>query len=244
MRLFKRMLPYYILTLILVTLASAAASQSVTAVSALMSSAERSPRPTVVVDPGHGGEDGGAVSPNGVLESGLNLEIGLRTRDLLRFLGLSVRMTRETDLSIYSPEARTVSEKKVSDLKNRVALVNETEDAILVSIHQNMFSESKYRGAQVFYAQTAGSRELAEELQSLFDTDLDPSNHRQAKESEAVYLLSRIHCPGVLVECGFLSNPEEERLLQTEAHQKKLSAAICAALTARLAASAAEKISQ
>lgn len=235
MRLFKRMLPFYILSLILVTLASQAASQSVTAFSELRAAAERPARPTVIVDPGHGGEDGGAVSPNGVLESGLNLEIGLRTRDLLRFLGLSVRMTRETDVSIYSPEAGTVSERKVSDLKNRVRIVNETDDAVLVSIHQNMFAESKYRGAQVFYAQTTGSKALAERLQTLFDTDLDPTNHRQAKESEAVYLLSRIHCPGILVECGFLSNPEEERLLQTEAHQKKLAAAICAAVTAELA---------
>lgn len=240
MRLFKRMLPYYMLTLFLVTLASAAASQSVTAFSVLTDSEEGRSRPTVVVDPGHGGEDGGAVSPNGTLESGLNLEISLRTRELLRFLGLSVRMTRETDVSVYGPEAGTVSEKKVSDLKNRVRLVNETEDAILVSIHQNMFPESKYRGAQVFYARTAGSRELAEGLQTLFDTELDPSNHRQAKESGEIYLLSRIHCPGILVECGFLSNPEEERLLQTETHQKKLAAVICAALTTQLAAQSGE----
>ena len=235
MRLFRKMLPYYIVTVLLAVLISAAASQSVTAFSVLTASAERDPKPRVIVDPGHGGEDGGAVSPGGVLESRLNLEIGLRTRDLLRFLGLSVGMTRETDVSIHSPEAKTVSEKKVSDLKNRVRLVNEAGNAILVSIHQNVFSEPKYRGAQLFYARSAGSRELAERLQSLFDTELDPSNHRLAKESEEIYLLSRIRCPGVLVECGFLSNPEEERLLQTEAYQKKLAAAICAALTVQLA---------
>ena len=235
MRLFKRMLPYYAAAIFLSAVCSLAASRAVTALSAVAVSAERRLLPTVVVDPGHGGEDGGAVSPGGVPESGLNLEIGLRTRDLLRFLGLPVKMTRETDVSIYGPEARTVSEKKVSDLRNRVQLVNETSGAILVSIHQNMFSESKYRGAQVFYAKTAGSQELAERLQEVFDKEIDPTNHRQAKRSETVYLLSGIHCPGVLVECGFLSNPEEERLLQTKAWQKSLAAAICAALTRQLA---------
>ena len=235
MRIFRKMLPFYVISILVVTVCSMAASQAVTAISAVTASAEQAFLPTVIIDPGHGGEDGGAVSPNGILESGLNLEIGLRARDLLRFLGLPVRMTRETDVSIHSPEARTVSEKKVSDLKNRVGIVNGTRSAILVSIHQNMFSESKYRGAQVFYAGTAGSQELAERLQEVFDKEMDPNNHRQAKQSETVYLLSKIHCPGILVECGFLSNPEEERLLQTEAWQKSLAAAICAALTRQLA---------
>ena len=235
MRILRKMLPFYVISILAVTVCSLAASRAVTAISSVKVSAGQSVLPTVVVDPGHGGEDGGAVSPSGVPESRLNLEIGLRTRDLLRFLGLPVRMTRETDVSIHGPEARSVSEKKVSDLKNRVGIVNETRDAILVSIHQNMFSESKYHGAQVFYAGTAGSRELAERLQEVFDDEMDPSNHRQAKRSETVYLLSRIHCPGILVECGFLSNPEEERLLQTENYQVRLAASICAALTRQLA---------
>ena len=158
--------------------------------------------PVIVLDPGHGGEDGGAVSANGVRESGLNLEISLRTRDLLRFLGIPVVMTRETDLSIHSPEAVTVSEKKISDLKNRVALVSGTENPILVSIHQNMFAESKYYGTQLFYADSDPSRQLAEELQALFAAELDPSNHRRAKPCENVYLLNKISCPGVLLECS------------------------------------------
>ncbi len=231
MRLFKKMLPYYALSLTLTILCSVIASQSVTALSAVFGSEARQSLPTVVVDPGHGGEDGGAVSPNGVRESTINLEISLRTRDLLCFLGLPVTMTRETDVSIYSPEAKTVSEKKVSDLKNRVRIVDETRGAVLVSIHQNMFSESKYRGAQVFYADTAGSKALAERMQAVFCGDLDPRNHRQIKPSESVYLLKRIRCPAILVECGFLSNPEEERLLQTEGYQKQMASAICAAIT-------------
>lgn len=235
MRFFRKMLPIYLFSTIFAVFCSLLVSRSVTMISAVMASAERAELPTVVVDPGHGGEDGGAVSPGGVPESKLNLEIGLRTRDLLRFLGLPVRMTRDSEVSIHSPEARTVSEKKVSDLKNRVRIVNETGGAILVSIHQNMFSEGKYRGAQVFYAGTAGSKALAELLQTVFDTELDPANHRQAKQSETVYLLSRIRCSGILVECGFLSNPEEERLLQTEDYQKQVAASIGAAITRHLA---------
>ena len=235
MRFIRKMLPFYVISIVAATVCSLLASQSVTVISSVSASAEQSSLPTVVVDPGHGGEDGGAVSTDGIHESKLNLEIGLRTRDLLRFLGLPVIMTRESDVSIHSPEAQTVSEKKVSDLKNRVRIVNETRGSILVSIHQNMFSESKYRGAQVFYAETAGSKELAERLQAVFDSELDPSNRRQAKQNETVFLLDRIHCPGVLVECGFLSNPEEERLLQTENYQKQIAASICAALTRQLA---------
>ena len=144
-------------------------------------------------------------------------------------------MTRNREALDYPPEITSVAERKRWNTRRRCEEINGVQNGLLISIHQNMFSDSKYRGAQVFYAQTAGSRELAERLQTVFDTDLDPANHRQAKESEAVYLLSGIHCPGILVECGFLSNPEEERLLQTETHQKKLAAAICAAITAELA---------
>ena len=229
------MLPFYLISIVAATVCSMLISQSDTAIRIISVSAELSSLPTVVLDPGHGGEDGGAVATDGIHESKLNLEIGLRTRDLLRFLGLPVILTRESDVSIHSPEAQTVSGKKVSDLNNRVQIANKTPGSILVSIHQNMFSESKYRGAQVFYAETAESQALAERLQAVFDDELDPSNHRQAKPSESIYLLSQISCPGILVECGFLSNPEEERLLQTEDYQKQLAASICAALTRQLA---------
>lgn len=235
MRLFKRMLPYYAICLALGVVCAVLVSKSVTTAAEVMAAAVRTRLPTVIVDPGHGGEDGGAVSPKGVRESGLNLEIGLRTRDLLRFLGLPVVMTRDTDVSIYSQDAQTVSEKKVSDLRNRVSLVNDAGNAILVSIHQNMFSESKYRGAQVFYSAAAGSKALAEGLQAVFDTEVDLNNHRQAKQSESIYLLSRIHCPGILVECGFLSNPEEALLLQKDGYQKRIAAAIAAAIIRQLA---------
>ena len=230
MRAIYKMLPVYGIAVCLILFCSLFASQSVTVLAGAFEDIESPGLPVIVLDPGHGGEDGGAVSANGVRESGLNLEISLRTRDLLRFLGIPVVMTRETDLSIHSPEAVTVSEKKISDLKNRVALVSGTENPILVSIHQNMFAESKYYGTQLFYADSDPSRQLAEELQALFAAELDPSNHRRAKPCENVYLLSKISCPGVLVECGFLSNPKEEALLQSAEYQKKVAAVLAAGL--------------
>lgn len=231
---FRKMLPIYVAALCLTLFLAVFASESVTVLTGALELDETPTGQTVIVDPGHGGEDGGAVSPNGVLESSLNLEISLRLRDLLSFLGIPVQMTRETDCSIYSQEAQTVSEKKVSDLKNRVRLVNEVPNALLISIHQNMFPESKYYGTQVFYARTAGSQELAESMQARFSTALDPTNHRMAALAQNVYLMNQIRCPGILIECGFLSNPREEQLLQKETYQKKIAAVIAAELSSAL----------
>ena len=111
---------------------------------------------TVIIDAGHGGIDGGATSCTGVLESTLNLEIALRLNDLLTLLGMDTTMIRTTDTSIYT-EGNTIAAQKVSDLKERARIVNDTENAILISIHQNTFSNSKYSGAQVFYAATEGA---------------------------------------------------------------------------------------
>ena len=111
---------------------------------------------TVVLDAGHGGEDGGATGVSGTSEAALNLDISLRLRDLLRLCGVRVSMIRETDTAVYSDGCRTISEKKVSDIKNRTETVNQTEDALLLSVHQNFFTEGKYHGAQVFYAKTPG----------------------------------------------------------------------------------------
>ena len=181
---------------------------------------------TVVIDAGHGGEDSGAVSSDGVPESRLNLEIAQRMEDLLALAGIDTVMVRKSDTAIYSPDASTISEKKVSDLKNRVELVNSTPNALLLSIHQNLFTQSKYTGAQVFYAPTEGSRELAETMQQVLIDAVDPSNRRKAKPAETVYLMNHIQCPGILVECGFLSNAQETRLLQDAAYQKKLTLAM------------------
>src|SRR5699024_7913427 len=183
---------------------------------------------TIVIDPGHGGEDGGATSCTGVLESQLNLEISLRLRDLLHFLGYQTKMIRTTDTAVYT-NGTTISEKKISDLKNRVKLVNETANALLLSIHQNQFSDGRYSGAQVFYAPTAGSQDFAQSAQSLLISSLTPKSKRACKPAESVYLMQHIQCTGILVECGFLSNSQEEANLRTPEYQKKLCCVIASA---------------
>lgn len=202
---------------------------------AVEAAAYREAAPVVVIDAGHGGEDGGASSPDGVLESGLNLQFALRMRDLLQFAGVETVMLRETDTALYSDGCRGIAEKKVSDLKNRVLRTNRAENAVLLSIHQNFFTEAKYRGAQVFYAKTDGSRELAEVIQTALRTGVDPGNRRQAKAAQGVYLMEHVTGTAVLVECGFLSNAAECAQLQKEGYQQRLSAAVCGALTGWLA---------
>lgn len=186
---------------------------------------------TVVLDAGHGGEDGGATGVSGTSEAELNLQISLRLQDLLQLCGVPVRMIRQTDTAVYTQGCGTIAEKKTSDLKNRVKIVNETENAVLLSIHQNFFTEGKYHGAQVFYANTPGSRVLAAHMQANLALGLDAGNRRQSKAADGVYLLEHIECTGILVECGFLSNYEEEqRLLQPE-YQKKLAAVIAGTIS-------------
>ena len=192
--------------------------------------------PVVIIDAGHGGEDGGATSAGGVRESRLNLEISLRLNDFLHFLGVQTCMTRTEDVSIYT-EGTTIAQKKVSDIRHRVQLTEAVPDGILVSIHQNYFQESQYRGAQIFHASSEGSRELAELLQATVRSQIDPRNHRECKAARDIYLLSHVNCPAVLVECGFLSNPEEEQLLQMPDYQKKLAAALGCCISQFLEAS-------
>lgn len=135
----------------------------------------------IILDAGHGGEDGGASTANGVPESQINLEIATRMEDLFALVGRPVQMIRTEDISIYSPGAETLSQKKVSDLKNRVSLINSTENALLVSIHQNTYTDSKYHGAQVFYAATADSEALGKHLQTQLATFLGFHQHAQGK---------------------------------------------------------------
>lgn len=178
---------------------------------------------TILIDPGHGGVDGGATSCTGVPESQFNLEIGLRLNDLFRFLGYDTAMIRTEDVSIYT-EGETIARKKMSDLKQRVKIVNETENAVLLSIHQNFFPDHQYAGAQVFYAGTEGSQELANAIQTAFVRHL--GSRRKEKKSTGVYLMEHIRQPGILIECGFLSNPREEEMLRSPGYQKQLCAVI------------------
>lgn len=185
---------------------------------------------TIVIDPGHGGEDGGAMSCTGRLESEYNLAICRRLNDLLHLLGYQTRMTRTSDVSIYTT-GDTIARKKVSDLKERVRIVNETNNAVLISIHQNQFSDPRYSGAQVFYAKTEGSKELGLALQKMMVSVLNPGSNRNSKPISGVYLMENIHCTGVLIECGFLSNLREEALLRDSQYQKKLCCVIASSLS-------------
>ena len=184
----------------------------------------------IIIDAGHGGEDGGATSCTGRLESAYNLEISIRLNDLFHLLGYSTKMIRTSDTSIYT-KGETIAQKKVSDLKERVRIVNETENALLVSIHQNNFSDSRYCGAQVFYADTAQSEQLAKQLQTLLVSSLNPGSNRKSKKSTGVYLMEHAECTAILVECGFLSNAGEEAKLRDPDYQKKLCCVIAASVT-------------
>ena len=214
------MLPFYLLALIIFVGAAAWGSRAVSVIAQQGSVAREN---TIVIDAGHGGIDGGATSCTGVLESAINLQIALRLNDLLHLLGYDTVMIRTTDTSVYT-EGSTIAAQKVSDLKQRVRIVNETPGAILISIHQNTFQGSGIHGAQVFYAATAGSHDFAQLLQS----KLYPN--RSCKAAGSIYLLQHIRAPGVLIECGFLSNPEEEARLRSEAYQQYLCGVISSCL--------------
>lgn len=183
---------------------------------------------TVVLDAGHGGEDGGAVGTNGKLEKDINLAIALELEKYLKQNNFDVVMIRSGDYSVGDQSLSTISERKRSDTKNRLRTIEETGECIFISIHQNHFSESKYDGAQVFYS---GNREesaaLAESIRQNIVSSLQPENHRENKQAEkSIYLLYHCQVPSVLVECGFLSNPAEAEKLSQESYQKSMAAAI------------------
>lgn len=189
---------------------------------------EASDRPVMVIDAGHGGIDGGTTSCTGVLESSLNLEISQRLDCLFRLLGYETRMTRNTSDSLAT-QGDTIRAQKVSDLKNRVSIVNELDNALLLSIHQNYYPLSQYSGPQVFYTESA--KELAGAVQKDLNT-LTEKKDRSCKRSEGVYLMEHITVPGILIECGFLSNPGEEARLRQPEYQKKLCGVIACSVAA------------
>ena len=186
---------------------------------------------TVIVDAGHGGFDGGASTEDGVTEKGINLNIALYLKEYLNFFGFNVVMTRETDTSTESEGLTTIRSKKSSDLHNRMSLMEETDNAIFVSIHQNHFSSPKYKGAQVFYSPEFSEQSslLADNIQESIVYYLQKDNTRQIKPcGTSVYLIYKAIKPAVLVECGFLSNTEDAENLQNEIYQKKI--ALCIAI--------------
>ncbi len=184
----------------------------------------------VVIDAGHGGEDGGAVSVSGAIESNINLAVALRLDAIFGLYGVPTVLLRDSDVSLHDESADTLRQKKVSDLKNRVATIEALENPVVISIHQNTYPDSQYHGAQVFYANGELSLPFAKVTQSTLQNVLDPSNQRKpAAVPSGVYLMNHISCKAILVECGFLSNPQEDRLLQSPEYQKKLAAALAGA---------------
>ena len=169
-------------------------------------------------------------------ESQINLELGLRVNDLLRFCGQKTVMTREEDRSIHSEGADTIREKKASDLRNRVAMVNAEEHGVLLSIHQNSLPSSpQTHGAQAFWNGQEGAQALAEAVQAALNTAINSERPKEAKAmGSSVYLMKNAQAPGVLVECGFLSNEAETARLQDDAYQRRLTVAMTAGLLAGL----------
>ena len=185
--------------------------------------------PQILIDAGHGGVDGGAVSPvDGTVEKELNLEIAAKTRDIMRLMGFRVKMTRESDISIHDEGADTIRRKKVSDIKNRLKMLDEGECEFLISIHMNIFGQQKYSGTQVFFGgNNAQSETLAESVQSNVKALLQPNNERTVKKStKSIYLLYNAKKPAIMAECGFLSNAAELQKLKSADYQQKLAAAI------------------
>ncbi|MBR2741960.1 MAG: N-acetylmuramoyl-L-alanine amidase [Clostridia bacterium] len=190
-------------------------------------------RAVIVVDAGHGGVDGGAVSLNGTPEKDINLSIALKLRSLLLLNGFDVIMTRESDVSIHDADVEngTIREKKVSDISNRIKILKNSPDAILISIHQNTFSSADASGSQVFYVKNEQSRRLAEIMQTHLVCELCEKGNRAPKEAyDTIKLMNSIENTGVLVECGFLSNPDDEAKLLSEDYQRRIARCILNAL--------------
>ncbi len=188
--------------------------------------------PTIILDAGHGGEDGGAVSENGILEKELNLAVAKRTEALLTANGYHVVMTRTTDELLYDKNADFQGRKKSLDLAARRKIAEETPNCIFISLHMNSYPDARFDGLQVWYSPNhALSKEIADTIQETVQTLLQPENDRKTKSAtSAIYLLHHLTVPAVLVECGFLSNPAEAEKLNSPEYQQELAIALSLAI--------------
>lgn len=186
---------------------------------------------TVILDAGHGGEDGGAVGIDGIVEKNINLSVTLKLKDLLEVAGYNVILTRDKDNSIYDDQAESLRSKKRSDLRNRAKIINDNEgneDAIFVSIHQNKFPNPKYSGTQIFYSKNnPKSGELASSVKNSVVKLIQPENKREIKPADKkIFLLNNAKIPAIVVECGFLSNNEEAKKLGGTEYQNDIAFSI------------------
>ncbi len=183
---------------------------------------------TVIIDAGHGGEDGGTQSKRGVLEKDINLAIALKINSILKGLSVDTVMIRNGDYLLYSSGETTIRQKKVADIRKRTEITNESQNSLLLSIHQNYYTESKYSGVQVFYSPNNPiSGEIAQSVQNTVVAQLQPDNTREIKASGSeIYLLHHAQVPAIMVECGFLSNEAEAEKLCDEEYQRQIALAI------------------
>jgi len=184
---------------------------------------------TIIIDAGHGGEDGGAVAKDGTLEKDINLDIALKLNEILSSSGYCTLMTREKDVSIYDRDQnKNLRQKKVSDMQNRLDLINSSPSNILISIHQNKFPNKKYSGTQVFFSKNNKSSEiLAKSVQSSIKSLIQPQNDREIKPANKnIFILHNSKVPAIIVECGFISNEEELKNLINPEYQSKIASAI------------------
>ncbi len=197
-------------------------------------------RTTVVIDAGHGGVDGGAVGVGGIIEKDINLAIAKKLKEILTVWGYDVVMTRESDVSIHDSSATTIREMKRSDLNNRLKLVQSVPNAVFISIHQNIFGQTSCDGAQVFYGpKCSDSASFAKITQNNLKSLLQNENNRVEKEAgDNLFLLYNLEIPALLVECGFISNEAEAKLLTDEEYQYKIAFVIFYSLSEYLASEA------
>ena len=179
---------------------------------------------TVILDAGHGTPDEGAQAKDGTTEAETNLKITLKIQKLLEQSGCNVILTRSDDNAIYDFDSKTLRQKKVSDIKNRVKIGNESSADIFVSIHLNKISESQYYGWQCFYnTKNDKSIDLAKSIQKSLNESIEKENNRVAMKLNTVYIMKNVEIPISIVECGFLSNPEEEKQLLEDSYQERLA---------------------
>lgn len=180
----------------------------------------------IVIDPGHGGEDGGAVGVTGIKEKDLNLKIALKLKEKLLNSGINVVMTRDTDIMLCDKNQQ--KKRKRTDFDNRIKIAQNYNNAIFISIHMNYFEDNSQSGAQIFYSKNnPESKEIASILREELKNSLNPNNKRQIKPSgKEIYLLSNLKIPACLIECGFISNPTEEQLLMSDNYQEKIAETI------------------
>ncbi len=184
--------------------------------------------PVVIIDAGHGGEDGGTVGKNGCLEKDVNLILAKKLKTMLSSMGIESVLTRECDTLLYDKNSDYEGQKKRLDMQARLDIVRSYDNAVFISIHQNSFPQEKYKGFQIYYSSNnQDSEDLAGVIESAVKSTLQPDNDRVAKPAgQSIYLLHKLDCPALLLECGFLSNVEECELLCDDKYQNELCAVI------------------